>query len=103
MKHTKETIIKLLEQNDTALGRALVALNNRQTQGEQIDKTTRVHNSMGFRPCDAYMGTALAEFYTKTGFLTPKQIAWCRKLNSKGQIRLSCYAGQLLKIAEGKL
>lgn len=103
MKHTKEIIVQLLERNDQAIGRALVALNKRQTQDEQVDKTTRVHNSMGFRPCDAYMGTALAEFYEKRGFLTAKQLAWCRKPNSKGQIRIGCYATQLLKIAEGKI
>ncbi len=100
MTHTKETIIQLLERNDTAVGRALVALNKRQTADEQVDKTTRVHNSMGFRPCDAYMGTSLAKWFEEKGFLTAKQLAWCRKPNSKGKIRISCYAGQLLKVIE---
>ena len=103
MKHTKETILKLLETSDKAVCRALVALNARQTSFEQSMESTTDDNHVGFRPCDAKMGTSMSNFYSKRGYLTDKQIAYWRKPNSKGKIRIGCYAGQLLKIAEGKI
>lgn len=99
---TKDEIIALLERNDTAIARALVVLNERQTQDEQNSKDTRDHNGRGFRPCDAFMGTSLANFYTAKGFLTPKQLNYFKKKNAKGKMRIACYARQLVEIAEEK-
>ncbi len=103
MSLTKEFIVELLKNNDKAVARALVALNARQTSEEQIIKDTKELNGRGFRPCHAKMGTSMAEFFTKTGFLSQKQVSYWRQLDKTGKMRIEIYAGQLLKIAEEKV
>lgn len=44
----------------------------------------------------------MANFYTRTGFLTPKQVAYWRKLDRTGKMRIEIYAGQLLIVAQAK-
>lgn len=100
MNTSKEHIITLLETNDKAVARALVVLNRRQTADEQASQTTRLHNGQGFTPADAYMGTSMAEFYKRNGYLSPKQVAYWRKENKRGVQRICKYAGQLLEIAQ---
>jgi hypothetical protein len=92
---------KLLN-DDLWLARALIALNERQTWDEQRDEATRYHNEMGFRPMHAKRGTSMAQFYLKTGFLTPKQLAWWRARTNSGKTRIEIYANQLVKVAEAK-
>lgn len=99
---TKEQVIVLLRTNDTAVGRALVALNDRQTRDEQQDETTKHHNGMGFRPAHARMGTSMANFFQRAGFLTAKQVAYWRRPMKDGRSRIEIYAGQLCKVAEEK-
>jgi hypothetical protein len=99
---TKADIVTLLAVNDKAVARALVALNKRQTQDEQAHETTKYANGMGFRPCDAARGTGMAQFYTARGYLTPKQIAFWRKREKNGKMKIAVYAGQLLLVAEEK-
>ena len=48
------------------------------------------------------MGTSMAQFFTKRGYLTEKQLAYWKKPNAKGDMRICKYAGQLLAIAEAK-
>jgi len=98
----KSQIIELLKTRDVAVARALVVLNERQTADEQVQETVKYHNGMGFRPCHARMGTSMANFYTKFGRLSEKQIAYWRKLDKTGKMRIEIYAGQLLLIAEAK-
>ena len=98
----KQQIIELLKTNDKAVARALVALNARQTDSEQATEETRVRNGQGFRPCNARMGTSMANFYQRRGYLTAKQLAYWRKPNSKGQMRIEIYAGQLALIAQAR-
>ena len=98
--HTKASIVRLLETNDTAVGRALVALNKRQTVDEQYSETTKHNNGRGFRSCDARMGTSMAMFYTRNGYLSPKQLAYWRKPQSNGVMRIAVYANQLLIVAK---
>lgn len=98
----KAQIIELLNTNDKAVARALVVLNERQTATEQNAESTINHNGVGFTPADARMGTSMAGFYTRNGYLTPKQIAYWRKPNAKGVPRICKYAGQLLGIAKEK-
>lgn len=99
---TKDYIKQLLATNNVAVGRALVALNARQTSDEQVDETTRHLNGQGFRPCHAHRGTSMAKFFKRAGFLTPKQLAWWRKPMACGNSRIEIYAGQLLIVAEEK-
>jgi len=98
----KQSIVTLLKQNDKAVARALVVLTERQTPQEQANQTTVVANGEGFRPCHARMGTSMAEFYKKRGFLSEKQIAYWRKPMKGGKMRIEIYANQLLAVAKHK-
>lgn len=102
LKVLKSQIIKALATNDRAIGRALVVLNNRQTTGEQQTQATREHNGRGFQPAHAYMGTSMAKFYQRTNYLSPKQLAYWRKPNAKGDMRIARYWRQLAEAAIAK-
>jgi hypothetical protein len=98
----KQHIVNLLQHNDKAIARALVVLNQRQTLDEQTDEHTKHNNGVGFTPADARMGTSMAQFYLRRGYLTEKQIAWWKRPNKNGVMRICKYAGQLLDIAQAK-
>ena len=98
----KHYIAQLLQNNDKAIIRALIVLNERQTRDEQASEDTKYNNGVGFTPADAKMGTSMAEFYTRRGYLTDKQLAYWKKPNRKGVWRICKYAGQLLDIANAK-
>lgn len=102
MELSKETIVKLLATNDKAIARALVVLNNNQTADEQASGNVRHLNGKGFRPCHARMGTSMAQFYQRTGFLSAKQIAYWRKEDAKGNMKIAIYWRQLIEAAEQK-
>lgn len=97
---TKDSITQLLTTNDKAVGRALLALRARQTHDEQQSLHTRYHNGKGFRPCDAHMGTSMANFFERNGYLSPKQLAYWRKPTKTHALRIAVYAGQLLIVAQ---
>lgn len=99
---TKWQIIDLLRTNDRAVARALVVLNQRQTLDEQATENTRHQNGRGFRPCHARMGTSMAKYYERTGHLSAKQIAYWRRLQRDGKMRIEIYAGQLQEAARIK-
>jgi hypothetical protein len=99
---TKAQIVELLRTNDKAVARALVVLCERQTADEQASEHTHHNNGRGFRPCHARMGTSMAKFYSRNGYLTPKQIAYWRAPMKGGQSKIEIYAGQLLEVAEAK-
>lgn len=98
----KQDIINLLATNDRAVARALIVLTARQTIDEQISENTKYHNGRGFRPCHARMGTSMAKFYERHGYLSPKQVAYWRKPQKDGKARIAIYAGQLLEVAQEK-
>lgn len=98
----KVEIVQLLQTNDKAIARALVVLNERQTSVEQSAESTINHNGVGFTPADARMGTSMAQFYARRGYLTEKQLAYWKKPNVRGVWRICKYAGQLLEIANEK-
>lgn len=102
MQLTVDMIRQKLLTDDRWLARALVALNERQTWDERRDESTKYHNEQGFRPMHAKRGTSMAQFYQRTGFLTPKQLAWWRARTESGRTRIEIYAGQLLKVAAEK-
>jgi hypothetical protein len=99
---TKTQIIELLKTNDKAVARALVVLNERQTQSEQNTRQTINRNGEGFRPCHARMGTSMAQFYNRFGYLSPKQLAYWRAPMKGNVMRIEIYAGQLLLVAQAK-
>jgi len=99
---TKDELINKLMTDDRWLARALVALAARQTEDERRQEVTKYHNQMGFRPCHAKRGTNMAQFYQRTGFLTPRQKAWWRASTDRAGPRIAVYASQLLKVAAEK-
>lgn len=99
-KWTKEDIVKLLETNDKAVGKALSRIAEFQTADELASEDTVHRNGMGFRPCDARVGTSMAKFFNQRGFLSAKQLAYWRKPNDKGKMRIAVYAAQILRIME---
>ena len=99
---TKEAIVQLLATDDRALCRALVLLNERQTVDEQAIEATRYHNGKGFRPCHARMGTSMANFFVRRGYLSPKQLAYWRKPMADGNMKIGIYWKQLQEEAEKK-
>lgn len=100
---TKQDIIKLLEYNDKAIIRAVLAITARQTDDEQLQERTKYQNGRGWKSCHSRVGTSMAKFYQTYQYLTPRQIAYWRHRNDKGEMRIACYAGQLLDIASRKL
>lgn len=98
----RESIIELLSTNDKAVIRAIVVLNECQTADERIAESTKYQNGQGFTAAHARMGSSMAKFYQKTGFLTKKQIDYWRMKTPSGRMRIEIYAGQLLSIAEAK-
>jgi hypothetical protein len=99
---SEASIVNLLATNDKAIARALMALREKQTYDEQVQKDTKYRNYQGFRPCHARMGTEMAEFYMANGYLTPRQVAFWRARTKDGKMRIAIYAGQLAKIAAEK-
>jgi hypothetical protein len=99
---TKDQLIANLMTDDRWLGRALMAIAARQTEDERQQEATKYHNNQGFRPCHAKRGTNMAAFYKRTGFLTPRQLAWWRAATHKQGPRIAVYATQLLKVAAEK-
>lgn len=99
---TKAEIVNLLKTRDGAVARALVVLTSRQTSDEQNQEHTKYQNGRGFRPCHARMGTSMAKFFSRNGYLTPKQIAYWRVPQKDGKMRIEIYAGQLLEEAQTK-
>ena len=93
----KDRIVQLLETNDKAVARALVRLNANQTADEQVQETVKYQNGKGFHPCHARMGSSMAKFFEKRGYLTQKQVEYWRKRDRKGNMRIGIYAGQLMR------
>ena len=98
----KEQILHLLATNDKAVARALVLLTARQTYDEREQETTRHSNMRGFRPCHARVGTNMAKFFQRNGYLTEKQIAYWRKPMKNAPMKIGIYWAQLAEEIEAK-
>ena len=84
---------------EAVVGRALVALLQRQTADEQRANDTREHNGVGFSGCDGRSGTLTAKSFIKNGGLLDWQIKRWTKIAKNGYPRLAKYAKQLNEIA----
>lgn len=102
MQHTVDSIRALLATNDRAVGRALIVLRNRQTADERSSEQTKHLNGRGFRPCHARMGTSMADFFERRGYLTERQVKYWRTEMRDGKSRIEIYARQLLEEAEAR-
>jgi hypothetical protein len=92
---TKEEIREKIKTDDNWLIRGLLAIYDRQTEEEQSNHTTNVHNGIGFSAFDAEFMTNVAKWYNNKGFLSEKQLMHVRKKMLK-------YSGQLARIANGQ-
>ena len=96
----KKFIIDLLERQDEigieANMRGLLRIYQLQTTSEQMIEHTAEDNGVGFTGFDGEFMTSLAKNFMKIGSLTPKQYGFVVKNMKK-------YAGQLLKVAMGKI
>ena len=103
---TKESLIALLETSAEkkiqVIGRALVALLNRQVEDEQRTAQTGLHNGIGFQPADAYGGTLTAKYFLKHGTLLEWQVEKWMKPTATGLPRIVKYSRQLNEIANEK-
>ena len=91
--YTKETIRTMLETNDLAVERGVIAIYKRQTDVEKLFMDTESLNGEGFNKMDADILSSFAERMIKYGRrLSTKQLAVARK-------RMLKYSGQLAIIA----
>lgn len=88
----KDNIQKMLDENDRAVCRALVAIYERQTEHEKCIGQTREHNGIGFSAFDAEFLSSLAEQVKTRGTLSPRQLELARK-------KIKSYWRQLVEIA----
>lgn len=86
----------LLTTNDKAVERAMVALYDMQTAGEQSDGSTRELNGKGFSAYDARNGTYYAKWVKSGRSLSGKFLVKARLMSLK-------YAAQLAKLASAKM
>jgi hypothetical protein len=103
---TKESLVAMLTQSRElqirVIGRALVALLDRQVADEKISASTKFDNGIGFTPGDAYSGTLTAKYFLKHGTLLDWQIDRWMKPTKTGFPRLVKYSRQLNEIAISK-
>ena len=101
---TRDTIRNMLRNDnrkyvETVIGRALLALLDRQTEDEKVAADTRVWNAVGFSGADARSGTLTAKYFAKHGRLEDWQVEKWTKPAKNGYPRLCKYAKQLNEIA----
>lgn len=78
-QYTKEFIQNLLETNDRAVMRGVVAIWKRQTASEQSQRATQCDNGVGFTGVDAGLLSSFAEQIIQRGTLSVKQMYLARK------------------------
>ncbi len=87
-----------------AVGTALMRITENQTLDEVRSQTTKYGNGIGFTGVHGKIGTSMANFYAKNGFLTPKQIQyWTTPIGKKNRPRILIYKNQLLEFAKKKI
>jgi hypothetical protein len=90
------------EKQQVIVGRALVALFNRQTRDEQSSNTTNKHNTVGFTGADGLGGSLTAKYYLKHNKLMDWQVDKWTKKAKNGFARLTKYHKQLNEVAMEK-
>lgn len=95
MPWTEQQIIALLDTNDRAVERAIVAIYERQTADEKQTEHTRHDNSVGFRQNHAKRMSYFARLIKRGNRLFPSQLALSRSW-------MKMYRRQLADIANKK-
>jgi hypothetical protein len=105
---TKQSLQQMLndasfEKQQHIIGRAVVALFNRQTESEKNANSTEVNNNVGFTHADSRGGSMTAKSYMKRHGLQDWQVVqWTRK-QKNGFARICKYHTQLNEIAIAKV
>lgn len=103
---TVEAVRDLLNKNNFAVERAILALYARQEEDEKAEQITSHNNGKGFAAFDAEFFSSLALFILnsknpKGHRLTPGQLKVCRRAKKEGGVtRIGRYAGQLVKVIQ---
>jgi hypothetical protein len=92
---TREDIVAMLNTNDRAVERGVVAIWQRQTADEQSTDTTRHSNGIGFSGWSAHSGSYYAKWVESGRRLTGKHLDKARKIALH-------HVGQLTRIANGE-
>ena len=92
---TRTEIEALINGNDRAVERAMVAIWERQTQDERVTQDVKHNNNCGFSHWSARSGTYFAEWVRSGRRLTGKHLDKARKIALH-------HAGQLTDFANGK-
>lgn len=83
-----------------AVGTALSRIMENQTRDEVNSETTKYSNGIGFTGAHGEIGTSMAKFFERNGYLSPKQVAyWTRPIGKKNRPRILIYKNQLLQFA----
>lgn len=93
---TAAQIIALLDRDNLAVERAVVAIFNRQTDDEQASDTTRHRNGRGFNAFDAGRGGYYARWILSGRSLSGTHLDRARRMVKR-------YVGQLQEIAQGRV
>ncbi len=104
---TRESLTSLIsvenpEFVNRVIGRALVALYDRQTAAEKNATSTLNDNDIGFTGADARQGSLTARYFLKHGTLLEWQRELWTKRNVRGVPRLAKYWKQLDEVAQAK-
>ena len=104
---TKESLQAMLNNPNTAyvdavIGRALMALFNKQTEVEQATNSTTNNNAVGFNSVDGKAGSLTSKYFLKHGKLLQWQRDMWLKPNKHGTPRIAKYWAQLNAIAQEK-
>lgn len=94
-KYTKEFLKGKLATDAKWAIRGMLAIYKYQTEQEKASEQTIEDNGIGFSGCHGTIFSSFSEQYNKKGFLSDRQVA----IVMKGMPR---YAGQLIRIIEGK-
>ena len=91
----KADIQSLIERNDVAVERAVVAIYNRQTEDEKRVKETKYSNGVGFTSVEAQYGSYLAQW-----ILAGRRLTGYHLKRARGMMKR--YHRQLAEIANAK-
>jgi hypothetical protein len=100
-KRTKRVLVSMgILMDDKYVFDALQRLYNLQTDYEKQIEETEGKNYQGFNKSDAKRFTQMAETSFQRGYLTPEELAICRKQNKQGHPALSKYWRQLPRVLD---
>jgi hypothetical protein len=101
-KAFEDLLMEDSERGMKAVGRALIALTELQTEYEQRTYQSRNLNHKGFNAVDARIGMDNANHFRRFGYLQPVQLRYWRKKDKFGNVRICKYIEQLIIIAKRK-